>query len=59
MQRDKNRTAKEVAAALSENLDMIDEVVDATPPDEIRNKVADAIELGIAMRDAEQAATDE
>jgi hypothetical protein len=55
----KMREAKEVASALSENLDLSEEVVAAIPDDDIQQKVGDAIELGTALRDAEQAVTDE
>lgn len=55
----KRREATEIAAALSENLDLAKEIVDAIPDDVIKRRVADATELGIALRDAEQAASDE
>ena len=53
------REATEVASALSENLDAAKEAVDEIPDDVIERKVADATELGTALRDAEQAASDE
>jgi hypothetical protein len=58
-ERDKRRAAKEVASALSEQLDLAEEVVAATPDDEVRRRVADAIELGVALRDAESAVENE
>jgi hypothetical protein len=57
--KERRRDAKEVASALSENLDLAKEVVDEIPDDVIKRKVDDAIERGTALRDAEQAASDE
>jgi hypothetical protein len=57
--KEEGRAAKEVAAQLSENVDLAKKIVDAIPDEEIERRVADATELGIALRDAEEAASDE